>query len=103
MRLAFVMYNVLSTERMSVMLLSGLAKKFYPHSEVEIFVYSDAKLKDQVRNFKPDIVAFSTMTGEHTHYLRLATEVRQIGKQIGKDPFLIMWSALHFCSRSTQG
>lgn len=90
MRIAFVMYNVLSTERMSVMLLSALAKQHYSHAKVEIFVYSDGKLKEQIKSFEPDIVAFSTMTGEHIHYLRLANEIRKIEKQIGKKIFLIM-------------
>lgn len=90
MRIAFVMYNVLSTERMSVMLLSALAKQHYPHAKVEIFVYTDGKLEEQIKIFQPDIVAFSTMTGEHTYYLKLANEIRRIEKKNGRKTFLIM-------------
>lgn len=90
MRIAFVMYNVLSTERMSVMLLSAIARQHYPYSEIEIFVYSHSKLRDQLKTFMPDVVAFSTMTGEHMHYLKIAHEIRQIEKRVGKKIFLIM-------------
>ncbi|MBP9822364.1 MAG: radical SAM protein [Candidatus Pacebacteria bacterium] len=90
MRIAFVMYNVLSTERMSVMLLSALAKQHYPHAECEIFVYTDGRLGDQLKTFLPDIVAFTTMTGEHMHYLKIAREIREIELRIGKKMFLIM-------------
>jgi len=90
MKIAFVMYNVLSTERMSVMLLSALAKQRFPHTEVDLFVYTDGKLGEQLKRFKPDIIAYSAMTGEHTHYLEIAREVKMAEKRIGKKIFQIM-------------
>lgn len=90
MKIAFVMYNMLSTERMSVMLLSALAKQHFPHAVVDMFVRSNGRLKRELGEFKPDVVAFSAMTGEHTLYLETAKEVRAIGTQIGKKIFTIM-------------
>ena len=89
-RIAFVMYNMLSTERMSVMLLSALAKQHFPNVEVDIFVHSDGRFEQQVRKFKPDILAYSAMTGEHSLYLKVAVEAREIGRKIGKKIFQIM-------------
>ena len=90
MKIAFVTYNILSTERMSVMLLSSLAKQHFPYVEADIFVYSDGRLSEQIKQFKPDIVAFSAMTGEHYHYLKITKEIRIIEKQLGKKIFCIM-------------
>lgn len=90
MRIAFVMYNVLSTERMSVMLLSALAKRHFPHAKVDLFVHSHGRLADDLKSFQPDVVAYSTMTGEHTHYLRIAGEVRNVADRLGKRIFQIM-------------
>lgn len=90
MKIAFVTYNILSTERMSVMLLSALTKQHFPHAEVDIFVYSDGRLDEQIKTFKPDIVAFSAMTGEHAQYLKITKEVKNVGKKIGKNIFCIM-------------
>ena len=90
MRIAFVMYNLLSTERMSVMLFSSLAKQKFPHAVVDILVRSDGCLKERLKEFKPDVVAFTTMTGEHTLYLETAKEIREVERQIGKKIFVIM-------------
>lgn len=90
MKIAFVIANVLSTEKMSVMLLSAIAKQHFPHAELDLFVYSHGHLKDDLKKFRPDVVAFSTMTGEHTHYLRIAKEVKELEGQIGKKIFCIM-------------
>jgi anaerobic magnesium-protoporphyrin IX monomethyl ester cyclase len=90
MKIALVMFNVLSTERMSLMLLSALAKQHFPHAEVDMFVYSDGRLKEELLEFRPDIVAFSATTGEHVYYLQIAREARRIEKQIGKKIFCVM-------------
>lgn len=90
MKIAFVILNVLSTERMSIMLLSALAKHHFPHAEVDLFVYSNGHLMDELINFKPDIVAFSATTGEHVYYLQIAQEIKLLEKQIGKKIFCIM-------------
>ncbi|MDO8522849.1 MAG: cobalamin-dependent protein, partial [bacterium] len=90
MKIAFVMLNVLSTERMSVMLLSALAKQHLPDVEVELFVYSDGMLKSQIRRFEPDVVAYSAMTGEHIQYLKIARQIKNMERQIGKKIFQIM-------------
>lgn len=90
MKIAFVMLNLLSTERMSLMLLSALAKKHFPYSERDIFVYTDGKLEEQIKEFGPDVVAFSTMTGEHVHYMKISSAIKTWEKQIGKKMFKIM-------------
>lgn len=90
MKIAFVMYNVLSTERMSIMLLSSLAKQYITGVECDIFVYTDGHLTEQIRKFRPDVVAYSSMTGEHQYYLKIAREIRMIERQIGKKIFQIM-------------
>jgi anaerobic magnesium-protoporphyrin IX monomethyl ester cyclase len=90
MRITFVMYNVLSTERMSIMLLSALAKQHFPHAETSIAVYTESRFKEKIEAFKPDIVAFSAMTGEHIYYLTIAKEVKEIARKLGKNIFCIM-------------
>ncbi|MFC1756642.1 B12-binding domain-containing radical SAM protein [Patescibacteria group bacterium] len=90
MKIAFVIYNVLSTERMGIMLMSSLVKQKFPHAEVELFVYTDGRLKEQILSFKPDIVAYSASTGEHVHYLTIAREVKNLGKVLGKKIFQVM-------------
>lgn len=90
MKIAFVMYNVLSTEQLSIMLLSALTKKHFPVAEVDLFIYTNNRLKDELTRFKPDIVAFSAMTGEHAHYLKIAKEVREVESDLGKKIFIIM-------------
>ncbi len=91
MKIAFVMQNLLSSERLSIMLLSALAKKYFPHVEVDLFVRSEGDLVEQLKAFKPDIAAFSTATGEHPYCLEAAKEIREsVEKKIKKKIFLIM-------------
>ena len=89
-KIVFVMYNILSTERMSVMLLSALAKKYFPQVECDVIVWSDGRFEERIKDHKPDIIAYSTMTGEHSYYLSIAKEVKTIEKKIGKKIFQIM-------------
>lgn len=89
-RIAFVMYNVLSTERMSLMLLSALTKQHFPYAEVDMFVYLNGHLDEKLTKFQPDIVVYSAMTGEHRYYLEIAKEIKKIGEKIGKKIFQIM-------------
>lgn len=90
MKIAFVMLNVLSTERMSVMLLSALAKQHLSDVQVELFVWADGMLKHQIRRFEPDVVAYSAMTGEHTQYLKIAMLIKRWQGRFGKKIFQIM-------------
>lgn len=90
MKVAFVMYNVLSTERMSLMLLSSLTKQKFPHARVDMFVRTDPQFIERLESFKPDVVGLSAMTGEHNFCLKIAQEVKTVGQKVGKDIFTIM-------------
>src|SRR3989344_862124 len=68
------------TEPMSIMLLSALAKK-HVNSETGLWVMERDDLEQTLRKFRPDIVAFSGITGSHKYYLEAAERVKAADKR----------------------
>ena len=90
MKIAFALYQLAGTERMSLMLLSALTKKHFPYAKRDMIVYKEGRFAEKLEKFKPDIVAISAMTGEHVDNLEMAKEIRLVEKRIGKKIFIIM-------------
>ena len=69
------------TEPMGLMLLSALAKK---HFDVEtgLWVMERDDLDETVKKFRPDLVAFSGITGSHKYYIEAAYRIKKIDKNI---------------------
>ena len=65
------------TEPMNLMLLSALAKK---HFDVEtgLWVMERDDLAETLKEFRPDIVAFSGITGSHKYYIEAARRIKKI-------------------------
>lgn len=63
----FVLKHVEYIDPMGIMLLSALAKQ--EGYRTHLNVLSDRTLFDTIDEIRPDIVAFSGKTGEHTHYV----------------------------------
>lgn len=63
------------TEPMSIMLLSALAKK-HANFETGLWVMERDDLAQTLKKFRPDIVAFSGITGSHKYYLEAAKRIK---------------------------
>ena len=70
MKVLFVERDVEYIDPMNVQLLSALAKRRGHSTFVTILSHDD--LDADLRRIKPDVVAFSAKTGEHTTYIRAA-------------------------------
>lgn len=64
------------TEPMNLMLLSALAKQ--QGCVTDIWVMERDDLRDTIKSVKPDIVAFSGITGSHKYYVQAAYGVKEI-------------------------
>ncbi len=69
------------TEPLGLMLLSALAKK-YLGALVRIWVMERDDLDEVIKDFRPDLVAFSCITGSHKYYIEAAYRIKQIDKNI---------------------
>lgn len=67
------------TEPMGLMLLSALAKKHFD-AEAGLWVMERDDLTETVKKFRPDIVAFSGITGSHKYYLEAAGRIKAMDK-----------------------
>jgi radical SAM superfamily enzyme YgiQ (UPF0313 family) len=67
MKILFVIKDVEYIDPMGIMLLSALAKEKGHTTAVNVL--SDRNLIEKVKQFKPDVVAFSAKTGEHRYYI----------------------------------
>jgi radical SAM superfamily enzyme YgiQ (UPF0313 family) len=63
------------TEPMNIMLLSALARR--AGHDTDIWVMERDDLKDTIARKKPDVVAFSCITGSHTYYLKAGQEIKK--------------------------
>src|SRR3989344_5584320 len=68
------------TEPMNLMLLSSLAKK--NGCLTDIWVMERDDLKDTIQKVKPDIIAFSGITGSHKYYVEAAYRVKELNPAI---------------------
>ncbi len=78
------------TEPMNIMLLSALAKKHFG-AEVGLWVMERDDLRSTVKDFMPDIIAFSGITGSHKYYLEAGEAIKSIDKN-----FRIIVGGPHF-------
>lgn len=76
MKILFVIKDVEYIDPMGIMLLSAMAKKKGHQTAVNIL--SERNLKESVKSFAPDMVAFSAKTGEHKYYIAANDVVKGI-------------------------
>lgn len=70
----------ISSEPMGIQLLSALAKR--EGHETSLAILSRESAKDFIAKEKPDVVAFSAMTGVHKFFLRANEEIKRINPKI---------------------
>lgn len=80
MKILFVERTVEYIDPMNIQLLSAHAKALGHKTELSIMSQDDV-LKD-VKRIKPDLVAFSAKTGEHTHYIRVNSAIKQYAPRV---------------------
>jgi len=68
------------TEPMNIMLLSALAQK--QGHQTNILVLEDGSIKDALAEVKPDMIAFSCITGSQKIYINAAAEAKKINPSI---------------------
>ncbi len=72
----FVVRNIEYIDPMNIETMSALARRERHSTFLSIMSQDD--LEADLKRIRPDVVAFSTLTGEHTHYLRAAALVKKI-------------------------
>lgn len=80
MKILFVIKDVEYIDPMGLMLLSALAKERGHQTSVAVLAGGD--LVKKVRDFKPDIAAFSAKTGEHKYYIAANDVIKGISRDI---------------------
>ncbi len=84
LKILFVIKEVEYIDPMGLMLLSALAKE-KGHSTA-LLVLTGGDIEKTVRDFSPDVVAFSAKTGEHKYYIEANIAI----KRLKKDVFTVM-------------
>ena len=77
MRVQFLLKNTGMVERLGIMTLSSVLKK--QSHQVELLLteeLTEEKIVEQVKTFKPQVLAYSIMTGEHIYHINLNQMVR---------------------------
>jgi len=69
------------TEPMNLMLLSALAKKHF-NVETGLWLMERDDLAETLKEFRPDLVAFSGITGSHKYYLEAAYGIKEIDRNV---------------------
>ena len=69
------------TEPMNLMLLSALAKKHF-NVETGLWLMERDDLAETLKEFRPDLVAFSGITGSHKYYLEAAYGIKKIDRDV---------------------
>ena len=80
MRVLFVVNTIHFIDPLGIMLLSALAKN--NGHEVSLGILQKEDVLDKINKMKPNMVCYSTTTGEHTNYLRFNEEVKKRHKNI---------------------
>ena len=80
MKVLFVERDIEYIDPMNVMLLSALARQGGHATFLTILSADD--LEADLRRIKPDVVAFSAKTGEHTTYIRANEAVKKYAPRI---------------------
>ncbi len=84
MKILFIEASLKSTEPMSIMLLSALAKQ--KGHQTFLHILSQGGLDEVLKKINPDIVAYSAMTGDHRYFV----EANKVVKNCDKNIFTIM-------------
>ena len=77
MRIQFLLKNTGMFERLGIMTLSSILKK--NSHEVKLILteeLDEEEIIENVKNFKPHVLAYSIMTGEHTYHIDLNRMIR---------------------------
>ena len=77
MKVQFLLKNTGMYERLGIMTLSSVLKK--RGHDVRLNLTEEAnesEIVEKVKNYKPDILAYSIMTGEHIYHIELNQMVR---------------------------
>lgn len=82
MRILFIEAFLKTTEPMSVMLLSALAKQKGHQTFLFDFDQGRVNLSEVLEKIKPDIVAYSAMTGDHRYFIKANEIVKDYDKKI---------------------
>jgi radical SAM superfamily enzyme YgiQ (UPF0313 family) len=80
MKILFVERDVEYIDPMNIMLLSALARQKGYSTFLSILSQDD--LEADIKTIKPDMVAFSAKTGEHTHYIQANKMVKKYSQNI---------------------
>lgn len=80
MRVLFVERDVEYIDPMNIELLSALVRQKGHSSYLSILSQDD--LEEDLKRIKPDVVAFSAKTGEHTHYLLANHVIKKYSQNI---------------------
>ena len=77
MRIQFLLKNTGMTERLGIMTLSSLLKSKGHDVKLNLTEEStEKKIVERVKAYKPHILAYSIMTGEHIYHMELNQMVR---------------------------
>ena len=72
MRVQFLLKNTGMVERLGIMTLSSVLKKQSHQVELSLTEeVTEEKIVEQVKTFKPQVLAYSIMTGEHIYHIDL--------------------------------
>lgn len=80
MKILFVLKDIEYIDPMGIMLLSALAKR--KGHTTELAVLSDGDLESVVRDYRPDVAAFSAKTGEHKYYIAANHVIKSVDPEI---------------------
>lgn len=80
MKILFVERDIEYIDPMNIELLSALARQIGHSTFLSILSQDD--FEDDVKRIKPDVVAFSAKTGEHSHYIRANQWLRRYSQSI---------------------
>ena len=77
MRIQFLLKNTGMYERLGIMTLSSVLKKRGHDVKLNLTEESDEEqIIKHIKNYKPDVLAYSIMTGEHIYHIELNQMVR---------------------------
>lgn len=80
MRILFIVKDIEYIDPMGIMLLSALARR--SGHETFLHVLAGENLEKDVKEIKPDVVAYSAKTGEHKYYLAANKIVKKLNPAI---------------------
>lgn len=80
MKILFVIRVIDYIDPMAVELLSGLARRAGHDTCLSVLAQDD--LETDISRIRPDVVAMSTITGEHRHYLQAADVIKRLAPSV---------------------